>query len=87
VPAMEGSELTSEFEGRTPMTNVEYFDRNMKTARVAVQARGATGAETQPASLIRAGHGIPVHLGATTFELLTANYCEAVLPHANKEKN
>jgi hypothetical protein len=69
---MEGSELTSKFEGRTPMANIEYFDNKMKTERVAVQARAATGAEIQPASLIRAGHGIPVDLGATTFELLTS---------------
>jgi hypothetical protein len=61
---MEGSELTSKFEGRTPMANIEYFDNKMKTERVAVQARAATGAEIQPASLIRAGHGIPVDLGA-----------------------
>jgi hypothetical protein len=73
-------------EATTPMANIEYFDNKMKTERVAVQARAATGAEIQPASLIRAGHEIPVHLGATTFELLTANYCEAVLPHANREK-
>jgi hypothetical protein len=53
---MEGSELTSKFEGRTPMANIEYFDNKMKTERVAVQARAATGAEVQPASLIRAGH-------------------------------
>src|SRR5258708_27670800 len=61
---MEGSELTSKFEGRTPVANIEYFDNKMKTERVAVQARAATGAEIQPASLIRAGHGIPVDLGA-----------------------
>jgi hypothetical protein len=52
---MEGSELTSKSEGRTPMANIEYFDNKMKTERVAVQARAATGAEIQPASL-----GIPV---------------------------
>ena len=61
---MEGSELTSKFEGRTPMANIEYFDNKMKTERVAVQARASSGAEIQPASLIRAGHGIPVDLGA-----------------------
>ena len=54
------------------MANIEYFDNKMKTKRVAVQARAATGAEIQPASLIRAGHGTPVDLGATTFELLTS---------------
>ena len=54
------------------MANIEYFDNKMKTERVAVQARAATGAEIQPVSLIRAGHGIPVDLGATTFELLTS---------------
>jgi hypothetical protein len=36
---MEGSELTSKFEGRTPMANIEYFDNKMKTERVAVQER------------------------------------------------
>jgi len=46
------------------MANIEYFDNKMKTERVAVQGRAATGAEIQPASLIRAGHGIPVDLGA-----------------------
>jgi hypothetical protein len=30
---MEGSELTSKFEGRTPMANIEYFDNKMKTER------------------------------------------------------
>jgi len=69
------------------MANIEHFDNKMKTERAALQARAATSAEIQPASLIRAGHGIPVDLGATTFKLLTANYCEAVLPHANREKN
>jgi zeaxanthin glucosyltransferase len=33
---MEGSELTNKFEGRTPMTNIEY-DNTMKTERVAIQ--------------------------------------------------
>ena len=45
MPAMEGSELTSKFEGRTPMANIEYFDNKMKTERVAVQVWAATGAE------------------------------------------
>ena len=46
------------------MANIEYFDSKMKTERVAVQARAASGAKIQPASLIRAGHGVPVDLGA-----------------------
>jgi len=46
------------------MANIEYFDNKMKTERVAVQARAATGAEIQPASLIRSGHGIPVERSA-----------------------
>ena len=29
------------------MANIEYFDNKMKTERVAVQARAATGAEIQ----------------------------------------
>jgi hypothetical protein len=49
---MEGSELTSKFEGRTPMANIEYFDNTMKTERVAVQARAATGAEIQPSRFL-----------------------------------
>jgi hypothetical protein len=28
------------------MANIEYFDNKMKSERVAVQARAATGAET-----------------------------------------
>ena len=40
------------------MAIIEHFDDKMKTERVAVQ--------------IRAGHGIPVDLGDTTFELLTS---------------
>src|ERR1700719_1479205 len=49
---MEGSELTSKFEGRTPMANIEYFDNKMKTERVAVQVRAATGAEIQPSRFL-----------------------------------
>jgi hypothetical protein len=49
---MEGSELTSKFEGRTPLANIEYFDNKMKTERVAVQARAATGAEIQPSRFL-----------------------------------
>jgi zeaxanthin glucosyltransferase len=36
---MEGSELTSKFEGRTPMANIEYFDNKMKTERVPSRRR------------------------------------------------
>src|ERR1700719_1640094 len=49
---MEGSELTNKFEGRTPMTNIEYFDNKMKTERVAIQARAATGAEIKPSRFL-----------------------------------
>ena len=45
---MEGSELTS----KSDMANIEYFDNKMKTERVAIQARAATGAEIQPSRFL-----------------------------------
>jgi hypothetical protein len=40
---MEGPELTSKFEGRTPMVNIEYFDNKMKTEPVQFEGDAATG--------------------------------------------
>src|SRR5580700_306789 len=40
---MEGSELTSKFEGRMPMANIEYFKNKMKTERVQFKADPPTG--------------------------------------------
>ena len=34
------------------MANIEHFDNKMKTERVAVQARAATGAEIQPSRFL-----------------------------------
>jgi quercetin dioxygenase-like cupin family protein len=47
------------------MADVEYFANEVEIRQ------DVTTTKFQPASVIRAGHGIPVHLGATTLELLT----------------
>jgi hypothetical protein len=47
---MEGSELTSKFERRTPMENIEYYADKVKAERDAVEDRAATGTEIQPGS-------------------------------------
>src|SRR5260370_39838914 len=62
------------------MANIEYFANEVKTEQDAVQDRTATSAKIQPASCIRAGHGIPVHLGrGVRIELLASpkegSYC------------
>jgi hypothetical protein len=40
------------------MANIEYFANEVKTEQDAVQDRTATSAKIQPASCVRAGHGI-----------------------------
>jgi quercetin dioxygenase-like cupin family protein len=47
------------------MADVEYFANEVKIGQ------DVTTIKFQPASVIRAGHGIPVHLGVATLELLT----------------
>jgi hypothetical protein len=55
------------------MANIEYFENEVKTGQDAVQDRTATSAKIQPASCVRAGHGIPMHLGrGVRIELLTS---------------
>jgi anti-sigma factor ChrR (cupin superfamily) len=55
------------------MANIEYFANEVKTEQDAVQDRTDTSAKIQPASCVRAGHGIPVHLGrGVRIELLTS---------------
>jgi quercetin dioxygenase-like cupin family protein len=53
------------------VANIESFVNEVKTEQDAVQERAATRAKFKPASLVRAGHGIPVHLGHATIQLLT----------------
>jgi hypothetical protein len=48
---MEGSELTSKFERRTPMENIEYYADKVKAERDAVEDRAATGTEIQPVAM------------------------------------
>jgi hypothetical protein len=48
---MEGSELTSKFERRTPMENIEYCADKAKAERDAVEDQAATARKSSPVAM------------------------------------